>query len=89
MTKMKNAIDYLGAIEVAPGRYAYRDDATRRYYVVDADDLGGLYDYDDDGQLLPIDAPRSTHAQYSVWCADTQATEMPSWWAPEQPPKAK
>lgn len=36
---LQRAIAYLGAVEVAPERYAYRDDAMNRYYVAKLDDM--------------------------------------------------
>lgn len=146
---LQQAISYLGAVEVTPGRYAYRDDATRRYYVAGVADLAQLADDYDlvrlaDGALVPslevdrydlvlvtsdagdggwsLHAPGATDEQiaegdapalvsddggperpdasdyaaaiealrapylgydYSRWCADVSAVEMPSWWTPE------
>ncbi len=83
---LARAIDYLDAVKVASGGdhtpygmvmrdlYAYRADETRRYYIVDADDLVSLTRYILDEQRMG----------YSEWCADTKAIEMPAWWTPEQ-----
>ena len=77
---LERAITYLGATEVAPGRYAYRDDATHRYYVVTADVMERLPQYLD----AEDDSHTASHGGYSEWCADTQAVEMPAWWTPER-----
>lgn len=67
------AIALLDATQIAPGRYAYRDDAMRTYYIVDDSALVLL------GERLALDSDA-----YSEWCADTQATEMPAWWTPTE-----
>ena len=65
---LARAIEYLGAVEVAPGRYAVKDG--ERYLVIDESDVPGLAFEFETGEPDP-DA-----------CA--QVTEMPSWWSPEQ-----
>jgi hypothetical protein len=77
---LARAIEILNAVEVAPGRYAYRDDATRRYYVSSEADLCRLAGYLDGA----ADDGATTGDAYSRWCADTLSTEMPSWWSPQQ-----
>jgi hypothetical protein len=74
---LKSAIDHLGAVPVAPDRYAYRADKTRRYYVTDESDLRLL------GSLL-ADHDTQEGLAYSEWCSATTATEMPAWWTPER-----
>ena len=77
---LERAITYLGAVEVAPGRYAYRDDATHRYYVVTADVMERLPQYLD----AEDDSHTASHGGYSEWCADHLSAAMPRWWRPEQ-----
>lgn len=60
------AISLLSPERLTDGRYAYWDDAARRYFVVTADDLNQLTDPE----------------QYSEWCANTTAEEMPAGWQP-------
>lgn len=76
---LSRAIAYLGAVELAPGLYAYRDDATQRHYIVTEDALARLPRYLDaeiDQRATPmIDIPYA--GGYSEWCADTAAIEMP------------
>jgi hypothetical protein len=77
-------MEYLDAVEITPGRYAYRDGTTRRYYVVTGSQLERLGRY--------IEAQISQRASpsiavpygggYSEWGADTVAFDMPAWWTP-------
>lgn len=75
--RIARAADRLSATALGDGRWAYYDDATQRYWVVDADDLAGLCDY------LDADDEYERAAAYSLWCSDTLATEMPRAWTPE------
>lgn len=71
---LASAIKSLDATEVAPGKYAHRDDTTRRYYIVSAADMERLPEY-------LLDDPAQG---YSGWCADTPSAEMATWWTPEE-----
>jgi len=78
------AVAYLDAVEISPGRYAYRDGATHRYYVVTGTQLERLGRY--------MEAEISQRATpwikipggrgYSEWGADTIVFDMPAWWTP-------
>jgi hypothetical protein len=77
---LRRAIAYLGAVRVRdggdpiqPALYAYFDDAMRRYYAVAEPELLDL------GVRLSTDADA-----YSLWCAESHAVELPSWWTPGQ-----
>lgn len=75
--RVKRAAAKLDATELADGRWAHRDDAMGRWYVVSASDLSELCDYlDDEDEQISRDA-------YSHWCAGTSAQEMPKDWTPE------
>ena len=72
MSKIQDAIDYLGAVEVAPGRYAGREtDCLWRVYDTSAltaitlnlTETGNIF-----GQHLPLH----------------KIPTMPAWWSPEQ-----
>lgn len=85
---LARAIDSLGATDLGNGYYAYRDEGMQRYYVVTPDALSLLSSYlDRAAELGPSeqysDGLTCANA-YSLWCADTQATEMPSWWTPSR-----
>lgn len=59
------------------GCYAYQETPGGPFYVVSLDDVAAL------GERL--NCPEVWGADpYSGWCADTAATEMPSWWTPER-----
>lgn len=60
-TDLRRAIDLLSADRCARTEWVYFDDATRRHYVADSDDLRDL------GARLRADEPDA----YSCWCADT------------------
>jgi hypothetical protein len=71
--QIARAVEYLDAVKLADGRYAYYADETRRHYVVDASDIASL---GDDLWLELNDA-------YSMWCAATESEEMPEGWTPK------
>lgn len=77
------AIDYLGAIEIEPGVYAWYGPTERRWLVVSRDDLM---------RFLPARGSRLTDAvgehfnSYTSWLwnlGDKRAVRMPMWWTPE------
>ena len=72
---LSRAIEELKAVEIAPGRYVYRDEASPHYYGQSTDDLVAL------GEALLAVGPDA----YSFWCEDYAAVLMPDWWAPEHP----
>jgi hypothetical protein len=78
------AVAYLDAVEISPGRYAYRDGATRRYYVVTGtqlERLGRYIEAEIDQRATPwIKIPGGRG--YSEWGADTVVFDMPEWWTP-------
>jgi hypothetical protein len=41
---LSRAIDALGAVEVAPGRYAYRSEAVNAYVIAEVDDDGYVWE---------------------------------------------
>lgn len=74
--RLSRAAAHIGALLLDDGRWAYCADETRRYHVVDEDDLAELCDYLDD------DDPAISRDAYSHWCAGTRALEMPASWRP-------
>ncbi len=75
--RVERAAKEIDATELDDGRWAHRDDAMGRWYVVTADELAELCDYlDHDDEQISKDA-------YSHWCAGTSAEEMPRGWSPE------
>jgi hypothetical protein len=73
---LQRAVDVLGAIEVAPERYAYKNDGEEHYFVDTAKDLTPF------GQAI-ID-----HGDPKTWDGDlgtaTYPAHMPKWWSPGQ-----
>lgn len=68
---LDTAIESLHATHIADDKYAYFDDASRRYWLVRSADLrmySERYLGEPDG--------------YSLWCASTVAREMPADWTP-------
>jgi hypothetical protein len=64
-TRLDRAIEHLSAEALASGEYAHYDDGTRKWHIVDADDLESLCDYlDSEDADIRADA-------YSHWCAGT------------------
>jgi hypothetical protein len=79
------AVAFLDAFEVSPGRYAYRDGASRRYFVVTGGQLERLGRYLE-AEIYQRARPWSKvpgGRGYSEWGADTVAFVMPDWWTPE------
>lgn len=74
--RLSRAAAHIGATRLDDGRWAYCADETRRYHVVDEDDLAELCDYLDD------DDPGISRDAYSHWFAGTRALEMPASWRP-------
>jgi hypothetical protein len=76
-------VAYLDAVEISPGRYAYRDGATRRYYVVTGSQLERLGRYIE-AQISQRASSRKVPCAggYSEWSTDTVAFDMPAWWTP-------
>lgn len=66
------AINKLSATELPGGDYAYLADETKLYYVVSAADVEDLGRRMFAGEL----------DEYSLWCAVTDAEEMPAGWDP-------
>ena len=69
------AAKHIRAVELSSGDWAHYDDNTRRWYLVDVDDLENLTDY------LESDEQTANEA-YSLWCANTESEEMPADWDP-------
>lgn len=74
--RLSRAAAEISAIRLDDGRWAYFADETRRYNVVDEDDVAKLYDY-----LVDVD-PAIRRDAYSHWCAGTRTLEMPAGWTP-------
>lgn len=81
---LDRAIAYLGAVEVAPGRYALRmqdfwatmDAETTRWLADSCQRYLGTRD---------PNALDDTEALYDAWATlQTRAVKMPSWWKPER-----
>jgi len=71
--KLLFSVAFLEAIRISPKRWAYKDDCTRRWYIVSEKQMLALYDYCADPHV--IDA-------YSIWCANHLAKELPQGWQP-------
>jgi len=92
------AIRHIDATLLDDGRYAYRDDATARYWVVDKSDMLDLgrrlqrCDHPTCMTCGDTDCDEDGHNTYgdqederlvySFWCADSGAEEMPLGWEP-------
>jgi hypothetical protein len=71
---LQQAISHLGAVEVAPGRYAWQTKTQQTHWVVtSAKDLERLSAYLDHERATDLD-----------WLAQSDAVEMPAWWTPER-----
>lgn len=88
---LARALEYLAAVEVAPGRYAHYDVGEHRYYVVDERALARLAERIEECDRLDAaagDEIAKTHAAaarcnlYLVWYRETDSVEMPLWWSP-------
>ena len=70
---LAKAIAYLGAVEVAPGRYAakiFDSSATGRWHLFPAERLKAI--------ACDMDDPRV------LWWPALRSVEMPAWWSPDQ-----
>jgi hypothetical protein len=77
------AVAYLDAVEISPGRYAYRDGATRRYYVVTGSQLERLGRYIEAQIKQRATSGKLPFAGgFAQWGADTIPFDMPAWWTP-------
>ncbi len=79
---LARAIAFLSAVEISPGRYAYRD--MHRYYIATGSQLARLGRYLE-AQIRQRTMPAIALPQgggYSEWGADTVTFEMPAWWTP-------
>jgi hypothetical protein len=80
-SELNRAVEVLGATllteGVHEGEYAYYDDGMHRYYVVEPEDLEVL------GRKAgtAYNSAGDTY-DYSLWCAETMAEEMPVGWEP-------
>ena len=71
--QFSKAIEYLGAVEVAPGRYAYQQNPSAPWRTFDSDALCNL--------ALNL-GPGGKG--YGPWAFTLEYAEMPAWWTPEQ-----
>lgn len=71
--KLLFSVAFLDAIRISPRRWVYKDDCTRRWYIVSEKQMLALADHCADPLL--VDA-------YSIWCANNIAKEMPQGWQP-------
>lgn len=70
------AAEHIDATKLEDGRWAYHDDASGSYFIVDETQLGKLCDFlDHEDESIRADA-------YSHWCAATTAEEMPDGYEP-------
>jgi hypothetical protein len=79
------AVAFLDAEEVSPGRYAYRDGATRRYFVVTGgqlDRLGRYLEAEIYHRARPWETVQGAGG-YAEWGVDVAAFIMPDWWTPD------
>jgi len=75
-TAVTRAARHIDAVHIGSGDWAHWDDDTRRYWVVDEDDLASLTEYlDHEDADIRRDA-------YSHWCASVTPREMPKGWCP-------
>jgi hypothetical protein len=78
------AVAFLDAVEISPGRYAYRDGTTCRYFVVTGGQLERLGRYIE-AEIYQRARPAKVEGGrgYSDWGADTAVFVMPAWWTPD------
>lgn len=75
---LKRAIEYLGAVEVAPGRYAFPSKVEPRWFTCGVENIA-LCEPAAQVYFAPVDAGRSFFG-----CKITPCVLMPPWWKPEQ-----
>lgn len=68
--RIRRAAAVLRAVRLSPCRWAYRDDATRRWYLASRADLLALAD------ILDMPDPDINDDAYSHWCAATRLRRM-------------
>jgi len=76
-SRVARAAEYIDAVDLGDGGWAYRAEETGSWWVITAEELEELCDYiDSDDPMIAGDA-------YSHWCAGCGGEEQPSWWAPD------
>jgi hypothetical protein len=78
---LKSAISYLGAVEVAPGRYAWRPAVLvpAPYFVADAQGVERAHAFVVQNGAHALHFPHMLPA-----AARDNAAQMPKWWTPER-----